>query len=107
MASFHCSIDVRPLTPFCICRCYGSAKLTFLLHLCSVGAGGTEVRLVHYFLFDGDLNKDFIKGLGLKFHVPFGEDEKLWDRPIRFASVDGGVWGESVVRISFSCPSDA
>jgi hypothetical protein len=44
------------------------------------------------------LNKDFIKGLGLKFHVPFGEDEKLWDRPIRFASVEGGVWGESVVR---------
>lgn len=49
----------------------------------SVGAGGSELRIVHYFIFDGDSNKDFIKGLGLEFMVPFKSSEKLWDRCVR------------------------
>lgn len=60
-----------------------------------VGAGGTELRLVHLSIFDGDQNSDFIKGLGLKFDVPFAASEPLWDRHVRFATAEGGLFGES------------
>ncbi|KAL7413060.1 hypothetical protein BDY24DRAFT_415569 [Mrakia frigida] len=71
------------------------ALLPFTLRVI-VGAGGTELRIVHTFTLDVGPSEDNIKGLGLSFKVPFQSDEKLWDRHVRFGSTEGGVWGESV-----------
>jgi hypothetical protein len=57
-------------------------------------AGSPEIRLVHTFIFDGDGQKDFIKGLGLVFTVPFREE--LHNRHVRFAGDGTGVWCQPV-----------
>lgn len=57
--------------------------------------GGSEaVRIVHSFVFDGDENKDFLRGLGLSGTVPMTDASH--DRHVRFAGEDGGVWAEAV-----------
>ena len=58
-------------------------------------AGVQAVRLVHSFVFDGDAQTDFIKGLGVSFTVPFREEKQ--NRHVRFASDGDGVWGEPVL----------
>ncbi len=54
--------------------------------------GQTAVRLVHTITFDGDQEKDFVRGLGLQFGVPLREEPR--NRTVRFAGADGGVWSE-------------
>jgi len=69
------------------------AWLPFTLRL-YFHAGSQAVRIVHSFVFDGDPDKDFIRGLGLSGAVPMrGEPH---DRHVRFAGQDGGLWGEAV-----------
>ncbi|HQU72427.1 MAG TPA: DUF6250 domain-containing protein [Calditrichia bacterium] len=55
-------------------------------------AGQQSVRLVHTFIYDGDQEKDFIRGLGLEFDVPL--DEQLYNRHVRFSGEDGRLWDE-------------
>ncbi|HEY4328587.1 MAG TPA: Tat pathway signal sequence domain protein [Phycisphaerae bacterium] len=55
-------------------------------------AGQTPVRLVHTIIFDGDQEKDFIRGMGLVFDVPMREQSQ--NRHIRFGNSNGGVWAE-------------
>jgi hypothetical protein len=55
-------------------------------------AGGTAVRLVHTIVFDGDQEKDFVRGLGVQFTVPMREQPQ--NRQVRFAGENGGVWSE-------------
>ena len=57
-------------------------------------AGSGEIKLTHSFVFDGDGNKDFLKGLGLSFQVPFKEE--LHNRHFRFAGDSDGVWTQPV-----------
>lgn len=57
-------------------------------------AGSGAIRVVHSFVFDGDDKKDFIKGLGLSFAVPFKEE--LQNRHIRFVGDGEGVWAQPV-----------
>ncbi|KAF9026370.1 hypothetical protein BDZ89DRAFT_1040019 [Hymenopellis radicata] len=54
-------------------------------------SGAATVRIVRFFIHDGDQTKDFIKALGLSFNVPL--TDKLQDR-------QGGVWGEAVRTVS-------
>ncbi|HEY4147383.1 MAG TPA: hypothetical protein VGM41_00575 [Chitinophagaceae bacterium] len=56
--------------------------------------GASTIRVVHTLVFDGDDQKDFIKGLGLNFTVPFREE--LQNRHVRFAGEGDGVWAEPV-----------
>ncbi|KAF9029154.1 hypothetical protein BDZ89DRAFT_1160004 [Hymenopellis radicata] len=63
-----------------------------------VSAGATTVRIVHFFIYDGDQTKDFIKALGLSINVPLTDE--LQDRHVRFVSSEGGVWGEAVRTVS-------
>ncbi|WP_121115724.1 Tat pathway signal sequence domain protein [Croceibacterium ferulae] len=57
-------------------------------------AGSSAVRIVHSFVFDGDADRDFIRGLGLTGQVPMrGESH---DRHVRFAGSDDGIWAEAV-----------
>ncbi|KAF8068032.1 hypothetical protein FPV67DRAFT_1168676 [Lyophyllum atratum] len=59
-----------------------------------IAAGATSIRLVHFFIYDADQQKDFIKGIGLRFTTPLSDE--LYNRHIRFISADGGIWGEPV-----------
>ncbi|KAL0579652.1 hypothetical protein V5O48_002348 [Marasmius crinis-equi] len=63
-----------------------------------VSAGATSLRMVHFFIYDGDQTKDFIKGLGLTLTTPLSD--KLWDRHVRFLTTEGGVWGEAIQMLS-------
>jgi hypothetical protein len=55
-------------------------------------AGQASVRIVHTIVFDGDQDKDFIRGLSLEFDVPMRDQPR--NRTIRFAGPDGGLWSE-------------
>ncbi|MCZ8511081.1 hypothetical protein O9H85_01245 [Paenibacillus filicis] len=55
-------------------------------------AGQDTLRIVHSFLFDGDAEQDFIKGLGMSFDVLL--EGKLYNRHLRFAG-DSGFLSES------------
>ncbi len=57
-------------------------------------AGGDAIRMVHSFIYDGDENKDFIRGLGIRFEVPMRDD--LHNRHVRLAGWDHGLFAEAV-----------
>ncbi|WP_374940265.1 exo-rhamnogalacturonan lyase family protein [Pedomonas mirosovicensis] len=61
-------------------------------------AGSEAVRIVHSFIFDGDEHKDFITGLGLSGRVPMSD--LPYDRHVRFAGSDDGVWAEAVQSLT-------
>jgi hypothetical protein len=58
-------------------------------------AGLSSIRIIHSFVFDGDAQTDFIRGLGLAFTVPFREERQ--NRHARFAGDGDGIWGEPVL----------
>ncbi|MEV0819788.1 Tat pathway signal sequence domain protein [Nonomuraea rubra] len=65
---------------------------------CYLYAGSDAVRVVHTFVYDGNENKDFINGLGVRFAVPMrGEPH---DRHVRFAGEGDGVLAEAVRGIT-------
>jgi len=55
-------------------------------------AGQTAVRMVHSIVFDGDQEKDFIRGLGLVLSVPMRE--QIQNRHVRFSGEGEGLWSE-------------
>lgn len=57
-------------------------------------AGQPTVRLVHSIVFDGDDQRDFIRGLGLVFDVPM--HEQVHNRHVRFSGEADGVWAEPI-----------
>ncbi len=57
-------------------------------------AGQTSVRLVHSIVYDGDEQKDFIRGLGLEFAVPLREE--IQNRHVRFSGEGDGLWAEPI-----------
>jgi hypothetical protein len=67
--------------------------LPFVLRF-SLYAGSDGIRLVHTFFYDGDEERDFVTGLGVRFTVPMRGE--LYDRHVRLAGTDGGVLAEAV-----------
>lgn len=57
-------------------------------------AGAESVRILHSFIFDGDENKDFIRGLGVTASVPMSDAPH--DRHVRFTGEGDGLWAEAV-----------
>ena len=57
-----------------------------------------SIRMIHTIIYDGDENKDFIKGLGIRFSVPL--KEALYDRHIRFVGENQGIFAEAVQGLS-------
>jgi hypothetical protein len=76
----HVAKSGRKLLPF-------SVRIYFF-------AGTAPMRIVHSFIYDGDSSKDFIKGLGIAFTVPFKEE--LHNRHIGFVGDGDGVWDQPV-----------
>jgi len=69
----------------------GAGWLPFVLRLYFY-AEQHSIRAVHTFIYDGDPEADFVKGLGIAFSVPMRGP--LYNRYVRFAG-DSGVFGES------------
>lgn len=67
-------------------------------------AGQQSVRMVHTVIYDGDQEKDFIRGLGLVLDVPL--DEQLYNRHIRFSGENGGLWDEPCRPLAGRRPLD-
>jgi len=67
-------------------------------------AGLQSIRVVHTIIYDGDQQKDFIRGLGLVFEVPL--DEQLYNRHIRFSGESGGLWDEPCQLLNGRRPLD-
>ena len=85
----HQSVDgTRNILPF-------SVRLYFHTDL-------QNIRLVHSFVYDGDQEVDFIKGLGIAFGVPMRED--YHNRHVRFSGDDGGLWSEPVKVLTTRAP---
>ncbi|WP_457349959.1 exo-rhamnogalacturonan lyase family protein [Roseateles sp. P5_D6] len=61
-------------------------------------AGAESLRVMHTFVFDGDDQKDFLRGIGLRFEVPLRD--ALYDRHVRFAGESGGLWAEGVRNLT-------
>ena len=57
-------------------------------------AGQESVRLVHTIIYDGDEQKDFVRGLGVEFTVPMREE--IQNRHVRFAGEGDGLWAEPI-----------
>ena len=71
----------------------GREWLPFTVRLYFYG-GQAAVRLVHSIVFDGDEQKDFIRGLGLEFAVPMRE--QIHNRHVRFSGEGSGLWAEPI-----------
>jgi YetA-like protein len=71
----------------------GRSWLPFVVRLYFY-AGQTSVRMVHTIVFDGDEQRDFIRGLGVVFAVPMRE--QVQNRQVRFSGEGGGLWSEPV-----------
>jgi hypothetical protein len=71
----------------------GRAWLPFTVRLYFY-AGSQPVRMVHTFVFDGDHQKDFIRGLGVVFAVPMREE--VQNRHVRLSGEGKGLWAEPV-----------
>lgn len=62
-------------------------------------AGLKPIKVVHTIMFDGNKNRDFIRGMGLAFDVPLRAG--LRERTVRFAGANGGLWSEPIVTGGF------
>lgn len=71
----------------------GRSWLPFTLRLYFY-KGSEAIRIIHTIIFDGDEQKDFINGIGIRFEVPL--QDELYNRHIRFAGENNGIFGEAV-----------
>lgn len=77
------------------------AKIPFIIRM-SVGRNLYDIKFVHTFLYDGDENKDFLKGIGISFEkVMKGE---LYNRHIKIMG-DYGFFHEAIVPMISWRPS--
>lgn len=71
----------------------GREWLPFHVRLCFY-SGQAEVRMIHTVFFDGDHEKDFIRGLGATFAIPMREE--VQNRHVRFSGEGDGLWSEPI-----------
>ncbi len=67
-------------------------------------AGLQSIRIVHTIIYDGEQEKDFIRGLGFVIDVPM--NEQLYNRHIRFSGDDGRLWDEPCQPLTGRTPLD-
>ncbi|WP_294067461.1 hypothetical protein [Proteiniphilum sp. UBA1028] len=65
--------------------------------------GGMQtIKMVHTIIYDGNQEKDFIRGLGVRFDVPLNDE--LYNRHVRFAGEKGRLWDEPIQPITGRVP---
>ncbi len=73
----------------------GLGRLAFIIRM-HIDYESSELKFTHTFVYDGDENKDFLKGIGVAFERPL--DGALYNRHIKFTG-DNGVFHESVITM--------
>ncbi|MEY8353284.1 hypothetical protein AALB39_07955 [Lachnospiraceae bacterium 54-53] len=73
----------------------GERKLPFLIRM-SVGLSSRRLSFTHTFLYDGDEEKDFLKGIGLSVRVPV--KGAMYNRHVMFEG-DHGVFHETMAEL--------
>jgi hypothetical protein len=62
-------------------------------------ASSDSIRAVHTVIYDQDPNEHFIRGIGIRFHIPL-KDDQPYNRHVRLASEDSGIFHESVQNVT-------
>lgn len=73
----------------------GVQKMPFIIRM-MIGAELTDIRFMHTFLYDGDEDKDYLKGIGIAIKVPM--QGELYNRHVKCVG-DYGVFHESLVPL--------
>lgn len=71
-------------------------RLPFIIRM-EVGHDSAVIKFTHTFLYDGDEDKDFLKGMGIRFLSPMAGE--LYNRHVKFAE-DYGVFHEALVPLT-------
>ena len=74
----------------------GERKIPFVIRM-EVGYQNPNLKFIHTFLYDGDENQDFLKGLGIRFQSPLAG--ALYNRHVKFTG-DHGVFHETLVPLT-------
>lgn len=73
----------------------GEEKLSFIIRM-KVFYGSAELKFMHTFLYDGDAEKDYLKGIGVAMDIAMAGE--LYNRHVKFTT-DYGVFHESAVTL--------
>lgn len=73
----------------------GEEKLPFVIRM-MIGMGSRKLDFVHTFLYDGDEEQDFLKGIGLRMSVPM--QDEMYNRHVRIQG-DHGVFHEAAAEL--------
>ncbi len=74
----------------------GERKLPFIIRM-ELGYNNPNLKFTHTFLYDGDENRDFLKGLGIRFDTPVAGE--YYNRHVKFTG-DNGVFHEVMVPLT-------
>lgn len=74
----------------------GVKKIPFIIRM-EAGYNNPNLKFTHTFLYDGDEEKDFLKGMGIRFTAPLSGE--MYNRHIKFTG-DYGVFHEVVVPLT-------
>ena len=73
----------------------GVKKIPFIIRM-TVGAELEDIHFVHTFLYDGDENRDYLKGIGIASEVAM--QGELYNRHVKFMG-DHGIFHEELVAL--------
>jgi len=73
----------------------GERKLPFIIRM-KIGLDSSQIDFMHTFLYDGDEDKDYLKGLGIRMQIPV--QGAMYNRHIKFTT-DHGMFHESMVHL--------
>lgn len=73
----------------------GDEKFPFIIRM-KVGLNSGRIDFTHTFIYDGDEEKDYLKGLGIRFHSPL--KGPIYNRHVK-CTADNGVFHESPVSL--------
>ncbi|MCM1252076.1 MAG: hypothetical protein NC321_04585 [Clostridium sp.] len=71
----------------------GEEKIPFIIRM-TLGRNQKEIKFMHTFLYDGDENRDFLKGIGIRFEKPM--EGAFYNRHIKVMG-DHGVFHETAL----------
>lgn len=74
----------------------GESRLPFVIRM-EVGYNNPNLKFTHTFLYDGNENQDFLKGLGIRMKAPL--EGAYYNRHVKFTG-DCGVFHETLVPLT-------
>lgn len=73
----------------------GDKKLPFVIRM-KIGLDSPQIDFIHTFLYDGEEDRDFLKGIGIHFQSPLAGN--LYNRHVKFMG-DYGMFHESTAQL--------